>query len=318
MRMTVHSLTLRGLARALGGEVAGDQVLAPGPGHSPADRSMAVRPSASHPDGFVVHSYCGDDWRACRDHVAGVLGLADDRHRTPRLVDPVEARRRQEARERAEADARAKLKYRQELALTIWGEARDPRGTVVEVHLGGRCLDLSDEIAGTVLRFHPRCPWGRETVPAMVALVRDVVTDQPIGIHRTALDALGRKVEVNGYERLTLGPTKGGAVKMTSDADVTTCLGIGEGIETTLSLRHTREFGSSPVWSLISAPNVEAFPVLSGVECLWISVDHDPAGERAARVCSARWQAAGAETFLVKTTTPGTDLNDLIKGAQHG
>jgi hypothetical protein len=152
----------------------------------------------------------------------------------------------------------------------------------------------------------------------MIALVRDVVSNRPIGIHRTALDAFGRKVAVNGYDRLTLGPIAGGAVKLTSDADVTTCLGIGEGIETTLSLRHTREFGSSPVWSLISAPNVEAFPVLSGIECLWIAVDHDPAGMRAARACAGRWQIAGAETFLIKPAAPGLDLNDLIKGARHG
>jgi hypothetical protein len=30
-------ISLQGLARALGGEVSGGQVLAPGPGHSPAD-----------------------------------------------------------------------------------------------------------------------------------------------------------------------------------------------------------------------------------------------------------------------------------------
>jgi hypothetical protein len=94
--MTVHSLTLRELARALGGEVAGHQALVPGPGHSPADRSLAVRPSASHPDGFVVHSYAGDPFEACRDHVAGLLGLADGRHRTPRTSTrprPVAARK---------------------------------------------------------------------------------------------------------------------------------------------------------------------------------------------------------------------------------
>ncbi|MCJ2069400.1 toprim domain-containing protein [Methylobacterium sp. J-030] len=316
--MTVHSLTLRELAHALGGEVAGLQALVPGPGHSPGDRSLAVRPSASHADGFVVHSYCGDSWDACRDHVAGLLRLADGRHRLVRSIDPAEARRRQEARERDEQDAQAKARYRRDLALSTWDEARDPRRTPVDAHLGGRCLDLSDEIAGVVLRYHPRCPWGRGTVPAMVALVRDVVTDAPIGIHRTALDALGRKVEVNGHDRLALGMVAGGAVKLTADADVTTCLGIGEGIETTLSLRSTPEFGSSPVWSLISASNVEAFPVLSGIECLWMAVDHDPAGLRAARACAARWQAAGRETFLIMPDAPGTDLNDIIKGAPRG
>ena len=35
--------TLQSWARALGGEVSGDQVLCPGPGHSPKDRSLSVK-----------------------------------------------------------------------------------------------------------------------------------------------------------------------------------------------------------------------------------------------------------------------------------
>jgi hypothetical protein len=37
---------LRSLARALGGEVVGRQVLAPGPGHSRRDRSLSICSSA--------------------------------------------------------------------------------------------------------------------------------------------------------------------------------------------------------------------------------------------------------------------------------
>ena len=37
---------LRELARLLGGDVSGSQVLAPGPGHSRSDRSMSVTPVA--------------------------------------------------------------------------------------------------------------------------------------------------------------------------------------------------------------------------------------------------------------------------------
>src|SRR2546430_3525531 len=58
--------TLQELARALLGEIVGNEVLAPGPGHSAKDRSLSAKPAPNAPDGFVVHSFAGDDWRACR------------------------------------------------------------------------------------------------------------------------------------------------------------------------------------------------------------------------------------------------------------
>jgi len=63
------------LAKQLGGEVAGGQILAPGPGHSARDRSLAVRLANEAPDGFVVFSHSGDDALACRDHVRQAAGL---------------------------------------------------------------------------------------------------------------------------------------------------------------------------------------------------------------------------------------------------
>ncbi len=60
-------MDLRSIASALGGEVVGRQVLAPGPGHSGKDRSLAIVPSPRAPGGFLVHSHCGDDWKECRD-----------------------------------------------------------------------------------------------------------------------------------------------------------------------------------------------------------------------------------------------------------
>ena len=60
-------------ATMLGGEVCGEQVLCPGPGHSADDRSLSVKIGA---DGEpVVHSFAGDDWRKCLDHVRQRLGM---------------------------------------------------------------------------------------------------------------------------------------------------------------------------------------------------------------------------------------------------
>jgi hypothetical protein len=178
-----------------------------------------------------------------------------------------------------------------------------------------RGLVLPDEAAGTAVRFHPSCPFAGKRLPAMVALVREVVTDTPKAIHRTALTTDGHKVKVDGKDRLALGPIAGGAVKLTPDADVTLALGIGEGIESTLSLRLAAEFGNSPVWSVISAGGIEHFPVLAGIETLWIAVDHDEAGIKAALACASRWQASGRECFRVTPSAPREDLNDLLTGA---
>jgi hypothetical protein len=67
--------SLNAIAKALGGDINDRDVLCPGPGHSPVDRSLSVRPDASAPDGFLVHSFCGDDPIVCKDFVRDKLGL---------------------------------------------------------------------------------------------------------------------------------------------------------------------------------------------------------------------------------------------------
>ena len=68
-------LNLAQIAHLLGGQVSGGQVRAPGPGHSPHDRSLSIKLSASADDGFVVFSHAGDDVNECRDFVRAKLGL---------------------------------------------------------------------------------------------------------------------------------------------------------------------------------------------------------------------------------------------------
>ena len=63
---------LQTIARLLGGVVNDGQVLAPGPGHSRADKSLSVKVT---PNGFVVNSFAGDDPIVCRDYVREKLGL---------------------------------------------------------------------------------------------------------------------------------------------------------------------------------------------------------------------------------------------------
>jgi putative DNA primase/helicase len=214
------------LARTLGGEVVGrDRVLAPGPGHSPRDRSLSVMLDPTTPDGFVVHSFANDDWRACRDHVAARLGITRDRTRAvvastppPRLIRPAAAN-----------------------GLALWKEATSAAGTLAEQYLKSRSLTLPER-ADEVLRFHPSCPFGSVRHPCMVALYRDIQTNEPKAIHRTALTADGRKID-----RKALGPKGGCAIKLSADDDVMAGLTIAEGIETALA---GMAINFRPAWAL--------------------------------------------------------------------
>jgi hypothetical protein len=83
-------LDLEAIAKRLGGQVSRDHAVVPGPGHSAKDRSLTVTLSPSAPDGFVVHSFAGDDPIICKDFVREKLGLAPFKpngSRKPRASD---------------------------------------------------------------------------------------------------------------------------------------------------------------------------------------------------------------------------------------
>ena len=280
-------LTLRGIAVALHGEVAGGQVLAPGPDHSPRDRSMTVRLSPSAPDGFLAFSHAGDDWRACRDHVRERLGLSRERG----------AALKSASAKTIPAQNTFHASDKSAVALALWQEGVDPRGTLGDVYLASRGLALEPGIS-RALRWHAGAG-------AMLALFRNINTGEPQAVSRTFLDLEGRKLE-----RKFLGPVGGAAIALDPSAAVTHGLHIGEGVETCLA---ARQLGLRPTWALGSAGAIAAFPVLAGVECLSILVELDAgASDRATAACAERWASAGREVIIVSPTT-GKDLNDGVR-----
>jgi putative DNA primase/helicase len=195
--------------------------------------------------------------------------------------------------------------------LDIWREAVNAHGTPVELYLMRRGLALPP--GAEALRFHPACPFAGSKTPAMLALVRNIESNEPQAIHRTALDHGGNKIAIDGKDRMALGPIGGGAIKLTADENVTIALGIAEGIETSLSLQQLPEWMGSPVWSLISAGGIRKFPLLSGIETLAIAADHDSAGVRAAVEVAERWQ--DREVLIFEARADGADLNDIVREA---
>jgi hypothetical protein len=198
------------------------------------------------PDGFVVHSHCGDDWRACRDHVLRLLGGAVTPQGSPTRP------------------SRSRSRSTQAWALQIWRDAVDPHGTLVERYLTARNLELPDA-AARFIRFHAACPWTddrdvRVRVLAMIALFRTIGGDEPSAIQRTALRGDASKIG-----RKMLGPVAGCAIKVTCDEDVLLRLGVAEGLESAMS---ANVLGQGPSWALGSAGAIRNLPVLPGIETL--------------------------------------------------
>jgi putative DNA primase/helicase len=207
---------------------------------------------------------------------------------------------------------------------TWWREAGPIDGTHAARYLEWRhILEPALEAGNGVLRFHPNCPFGKGARhPCLLALRRDVHSDEPRAIQRIALTErlmsasqrtkFTQFTEAGGkIARMTLGPKTGTAIKLSSDEIVTQGLTVGEGLETVLA-GMVKGFG--PVWALGDAGNVENFRVLGGIETLTILVDNDASGrgQRAALECSARWTRAGREVLRAVPNHIGHDFNDVL------
>jgi putative DNA primase/helicase len=192
----------------------------------------------------------------------------------------------------------------------IWREAAPIKRTIAETYLRSRGITCP---MPNCLRFHRAC-WHsdlRRDMPAMIALMLDVVTNEPCGVHRTYLKPDGSGKITDGKAKKMLGRHKGAAIKLARDDDVLFGLGVAEGIETSLSLISN----GFQVWALGSAGNIENFPVLSGIDALTIFADHDPAGIKAATACATRWSNAGVEARIAHPREEGRDWNDIGKVA---
>jgi phage/plasmid primase-like uncharacterized protein len=205
-------------------------------------------------------------------------------------------------------------------ALRLWQEAGPIEGTV-----GIRYLERERSIFDLppdphdVLRFHRRCVFGQDKTgkcvfhSCILALYRDIVTNEPTGVHRIALDANGKLIG-----RMGLGGKQGSAIKFWDDSNVTIGLVVGEGVETVLAAAmHVQHKGTAlcPAWSLVDAGNLERFPILDGIEHLTVLADADAnnRGQQAARTCAKRWAEAGRQAVVLIPDQLGQDFNDVAR-----
>jgi len=278
------------LAQALKGRRAGRGWKAPCPAHADANPSLSI--NVGH-DGMVLfkcHAGCSQDQviDALRDR--GLWSAGSDNR--PRLhVVRVQSNR---------DDDTSRIEY----ARSIWNSATDPRETAAEAYLGARKLNLPAELSGSVLRFHPACPWEGGTAPCMIAPFRAVTDNAVTGIHRIRLDQPERWPKT---QRMMLGIIAGSAVKLDPVWDGS--LVIGEGLETSLA---ARQLGFGPVWALGSCGAIRDFAPVAGVDALIILGENDDSGanRRAAAECGRKWTPR--DVGLFDPPAEFKDVNDML------
>ena len=232
--------------------------------------------------------------------------------RQSQVIDLTERKRLRDDAHRREREDK---QQRTASALQLWSERKPFRGSPAETYLRdsrgiGEWLEAFD--LDENLGFHSSCPFGSDRLPCMLALVRNIETDEPQALHRTALTTGPKPQRI---DRLSLGPVAGGAVKLSLDGDVTTGLLIAEGIETTLSASLTLNF--RPCWSVLSRSGIAKFPILAGIESVTIAVDNDESGDgqRDAAVLAGRLEAAGVRARRAYSKV-GKDFNDVLRGSK--
>jgi hypothetical protein len=285
-----------------------------------------VRVDPRAPEGFVIFSHAGDDWKLCRDHVRERLGLParqpgdEYRRRTvPRRHVAkwdfaIATSAADEVPQTWDVSERDRISYAQ----NIWQEAVDPRGTLAEKYLRQhRSLDLPDELCGAVLRFHGACPWRNENtgttdrVPALIAPFRAINNNSITAVHRIRLNADGSK-----RERRMLGIVRHAVIKF-DPINSGGLLVIGEGIETALAARQymaMQQITQMPVWATGSAGMIGFFPLIKNISKLFILGENNDGGanQRAIELCRARWHRYDRKIAVLQPEQPFDDMNDAL------
>jgi Primase C terminal 2 (PriCT-2) len=169
-----------------------------------------------------------------------------------------------------------------EEAIELFDAARPLRGSLAEKYLTSLGLTVSDA-AHEVLRFHPSCAFGEFNFPCLVAYVQDSLTNEPVGVHLTALSP-----EATPIDRKIVGSIDCySTIKLGGEPDASGELSIAASIEAALA---AMMFGFTPAWSVLSVDGIASFPKprLHSIERLTVIIDGDD-GVEAAKKCKARW-----------------------------
>jgi hypothetical protein len=229
-----------------------------------------------------------------------LLDLISLNRRHANLRDTLEEARAflNEPRHVASASRPPQQRNGREAARRLFAASRPLRGTLAETYLRSRGITVPLRFAS--LRFHPTCYYRAnkdtplETWPALIAAVTDL-SDNITGVHRTWLAREGSdKANVHDPRR-AMGDLLGNAVRFGLVDDV---MAAGEGIETMLSLKSL--LPGMPMVAALSAAHLAALLLPATLRRLYVAVDNDPAGRRAATQLKNRARDARVDAHLLQ------------------
>lgn len=281
---------LRRAAALLGGEVTGGQIVCPGPGHGPRDRSLAVR---FMPDGdFTTHSFAGDDWRACRDYVRALLGLGD---REPNR-EPRPSGRTRTMPKPDDGDRIALARY-------LWKRRQPIAGTPAVNYLLSR--GYNGIIPATIAYLPPSPKYPEPAMLAAFGITSEpepgalAIADNAVrAVHLTRLLPDGSDRERGPDSKITVA-SPGGAPILLAPMNDALSLAICEGIEDALSVHSALSIGAWAAGSASFMPSLaEAVP--SYTDSVSIFAHADQAGERGAAELAVRLAARGLHVEIIR------------------
>ncbi len=205
-----------------------------------------------------------------------------------------------------EAERRAEAVKRAAQAKRLWLEAQPVAGTLAEAYLRGR--GITCELPPT-LRFHGAC-WHGPTARSYPAMVAAVQGSGAAAVHRTFLRADGSGKADIEPDKLMLGATAGGAVRL---ADGPSRLVVGEGIESTLSLACGLLGEPATLWAALSTSGMRGLRLPPEPGRLTIACDGDKPGREAAHALAERAHGSGWQVGILDPGT-GADFNDILTG----
>lgn len=243
---------------------------------------------------FYCHACCDS-----RTVFAAVRGLGLVKQARPALP-PMKLQLMRRGRDHAK---RSEAAY----ARKLWDDAAPLVGSPVETYLRGRGITVT---LPNSLRYLPNArhgPSGR-WFPCLLAAVTVWPGHEVVAVHRTFLSHDGQgKADVTPA-KMSLGPVRGGAVRLSPVHGDT--LAICEGLETGLSLMQLFDL---PVWACLSTGGMQTIMLPDVLKRVIIAADHDEPGLAAADAAKDRLQRLGVGCE-VEVITPPLTGSESCKG----